>query len=137
MMVNAFEHALLNASMNMNKAITQLMSMHIKFRCSINDDEYKEIVSYNELMDFIQKNMENDAIIWKFQKIVGHQGPLKWNDPHYMGLRFNVRIEWENGEITNEPLDVITADDPMSCAIYARENDLLNEPGWIHFHCLA
>ena len=53
--------------MNMNKAITQLMSTS-----SSDDDEYKEIVSYNELMDFIQKNMENDAIIWKFWKIVGH-----------------------------------------------------------------
>ena len=86
-------------------------------------------------MDFIQKNMENDAIIWKFWKIVGHQGPLEQNDPHYMGLRFNVQIEWENWEIMNEPL-VITADDPTTCAIYARENDLLDEPGWIHFHCL-
>ena len=81
--------------------------------------------------------MENDAIIWKFWKIVGHQGPLKWNDPHYMGLRFNVWIEWENGEIMNKPLDVIAANDPTTCAIYTRENDLLNEPGCIHFCCLA
>ena len=88
-------------------------------------------------MDFIQKNMENDAIIWKFRKIVGHQGPLKWNNPHYMGSRFNVWIEWENGEIMNEPLNIIAADDPITCAIYARENDLLDEPGWMHFCYLA
>ena len=25
----------------------------------------------------------------------------------------------------------------MTCAIYTRENDLLNEPGWICFRCLA
>ena len=110
---------------------------HIKFRCSIKDDEYKEIISYNELMDFIQKNTENDAIVWKFQKIVGHQVPLKQNDPHYMGLRFNVQIEWGNGEIMNEPLDIITTNDPTTRAIYARENGLLNEPGWIYFHHLA
>ena len=88
-------------------------------------------------MDFIQKIMENDAIIWKFQKIVAHQGPLKQNDPHYMGSRFNVRIDWENGEIMNEPLNVNAANDPTTCAIYARENDLRDEPGWICFHHLA
>jgi hypothetical protein len=37
---------------------------HVKFRISINEDEYKEIITYNELMDFIEKNQENDAIVW-------------------------------------------------------------------------
>ena len=97
MMVNAFAPTLLNASANEHEQGHHTMNEHIKFRCSVNDDEYKEIISYNELMDFIQKNMENDAIIWIFQKIVGHQGPLEQNDPHYMGSRFNVQIEWEMG----------------------------------------
>jgi hypothetical protein len=35
---------------------------HVKFRISINEDEYKEIITYNELMDFIEKNQENVAI---------------------------------------------------------------------------
>jgi hypothetical protein len=37
---------------------------HVKFRISINEDEYEEIITYNELMDFIEKNQENDAIVW-------------------------------------------------------------------------
>jgi hypothetical protein len=37
---------------------------HVKFRISINEDEYEEIITYNELMDFIEKNPENDAIVW-------------------------------------------------------------------------
>jgi hypothetical protein len=37
---------------------------HVKFRVSVNEDEYKEIITYNELMDFIEKNQENDAIVW-------------------------------------------------------------------------
>jgi hypothetical protein len=36
---------------------------HVKFQISINEDEYKEIITYNELMDFIEKNQENDAIV--------------------------------------------------------------------------
>ena len=62
-------------------------------------------------MDFIQKNGENDAILWKFQQIIGHQGPLKLSDTHYVGLRFNVQVEWENGETTYEPLGVIAEPD--------------------------
>jgi hypothetical protein len=39
---------------------------HVKFWISVNEDEYKEIITYNELMDFIEKNQENDAIVWRF-----------------------------------------------------------------------
>ena len=106
---------------------------HIKFRCSIDDNAYEEIITYNELMDFIQKNMENDDIVWVFQRIIGHQSPLKLNDPKYMGSRFKIRIKWENGEITYEPLDIIAADNPVTCAIYTRKNSLLDELGWTSF----
>jgi hypothetical protein len=39
---------------------------HVNFWISVNEDEYKEIITYNELMDFIEKNQENDAIVWQF-----------------------------------------------------------------------
>ena len=81
-------------------------------------------------MDFIQKNEENDDIVWKFHQIIEHQGPLKPGNPQYQGSQFNVHIEWENGEITYEPLRIIAANDPTTCNIYAHENDLLVEPGW-------
>jgi hypothetical protein len=42
-------------------------------------------------------------------------------------------IEWENGEITTEPLAIIAADDPVTCTIYAREHGLLDKPGWKRF----
>jgi hypothetical protein len=92
---------------------------HVKFRISVNEDEYKEIITYNELIDFIEKNQENDAIVWRFRRIVGHQGPLLQHDKDYNGSRFNVLVEWENGEITTEPLSVIAANNPVTCAVYA------------------
>jgi hypothetical protein len=110
---------------------------HVKFRISVNEDEYKEIITYNELMDFIKKNQENDANVWRFQHIVGHEGPLLWHDKDYNGSRFNVLVERENGEITTEPLLVIAADDPVTCAVYAREHDLLDVEGWKCFQNLA
>jgi hypothetical protein len=39
---------------------------HVKFRISVNEDEYEETITYNELLDFIKKNQENDAIVWRF-----------------------------------------------------------------------
>jgi hypothetical protein len=34
---------------------------------SINNDEYKESIMYNELMDFIKRNEENEDIVWRFK----------------------------------------------------------------------
>ena len=46
-------------------------------------------------------------------------------------------MEWENGEITPEPLSIIAKDAPVACAIYARENNLLEVPGWRRFKSIA
>jgi hypothetical protein len=37
---------------------------HVKIRISVNEDEYEETITYNELLDFIENNQENDAIVW-------------------------------------------------------------------------
>ena len=91
----------------------------IKFLVSINNDQREEIISYNKLLDYISKDEETD-IMWKFRRIISHQGPLQQNHPDYKGSQYNVMIEWENGEVTSEPLQVIAADDPVTCAIYAK-----------------
>ena len=92
---------------------------------------------YNELMDFIAKKKENEDIVWRFKHIVGHQGPLIHTDPNYKGSKYNVLMEWENGEITKEPLAIIGADDPVTCAIYAKEKGFLDKEGWKHFKRIA
>ena len=46
-------------------------------------------------------------------------------------------IEWENGEVTSEPLQVIAADDPVTCAIYAKVNGILDPSGWKRFKGIA
>jgi hypothetical protein len=38
-------------------------------------------------------------------------------------------MEWENGEITEEPLAIIAADDPVTCAIYAKGKGLCDKEG--------
>jgi hypothetical protein len=40
---------------------------HIKFICSVNNDMQEEIISYNELLDYLNKQDEDkDTVIWKF-----------------------------------------------------------------------
>ena len=56
--------------------------------------------------------------------------PLKNNDPNYNGSRYNVMVEWETGEITEEPLSIIAQDDLVTCAAYVQEHILLNLPKW-------
>jgi len=73
---------------------------HVCFCCTINDDQDKDIITYNELMDYIQKNAENDETLWHFKCISRHQGLLCPGDPHYAGAKYNVQVEWETGEVT-------------------------------------
>ncbi len=110
---------------------------HFKFCCSINDDQYEEVLSYNEILNFIEQQDEGGTKIWKFQHIITHEGPLQTTDPTYKGSKFNIMIKWENGEVTSEPLSIIAADDPVTCALYARDNNLLELDGWKQFKQIA
>ena len=42
----------------------------------------------------------------------------------------NVYLSWETGKITEEPLSIIAKDDPVTCAAYAMEHNLLHLPEW-------
>ena len=50
----------------------------------------------------------NKNIVWKFKSIFSHQWPLTPNHPDHTGSTYNVMIEWEEGDTTNEPLRVIS-----------------------------
>ena len=107
-----------------------------QFKISVGDDQFEEVITYNQLLDYIEKDPHKN-IYWKFKRITAHQGPLNDKHPDYMGSKYNVMVEWENGEITSEPLSTIAADDPVTCAIYAKENGLLEQDGWKRFKSIA
>ena len=68
--------------------------------------------------------------LYRFKCIKDNKGPYTPSDPEYNGSSYNLLIEWETGEQTWEPLSNIIASDPYICAVYAKEHDLLNTPGW-------
>jgi hypothetical protein len=47
----------------------------IKFRLSVNNDEYKLILPSGEVLNHINKDSEQE-VLWRFKRIIGHQGPL-------------------------------------------------------------
>lgn len=108
----------------------------LKFKLSVNNDEYESTMEYGEILNHINRDSEQE-VLWKFKKIAGHQGPLTKDDKEYRGSSWNVLVEWENGEISYESLNVIANEDPAACAIYARDNGLLGVPGWKRFKQMA
>ena len=110
----------------------------IEFKLKINKDQSEDIMSYNQLMDCIQKGTdaeEDPDSLFKFRDIVAHQGPLESTDPDHKGSKYNVMVEWESGEVTYEPLTLISKDDPITCAVNAKKHDLLDTTGWtLEYH---
>jgi hypothetical protein len=51
----------------------------LKFVLSMNGDKSEDIITYNELIEYLSRDDEDDHI-WKFSRIVAHEGPLKPTD---------------------------------------------------------
>ena len=108
-----------------------------KFECLVGEDEFEEILSYNEVMQHIEQDDDDGETFWKYKRISGHEGHLDKGHSSWKGDKYNVKVEWETGEVTYEPLHTIAADDPVTCAIYAKDNGLLDTDGWKRFRSLA
>ena len=101
----------------------------INFHLDVGQGRAEAIMSYVQILDHLDQQ-EQQEDLYKFRAITGHQGPLSPQDENYKGSKYNVMVEWETGEITDEPLSLIAADDPVTCAEYAKKHDLLHLDGW-------
>jgi hypothetical protein len=103
---------------------------HIKFLCEVDGDTANDIYTYNQVLDFIERDnldIESDmGQMYCFRRNSAHQGPLRTSDRDYNGSTYNILVEWESGETTYEPLDIIANDDGF-----------LDTPGWKPFRHLA
>ena len=113
---------------------------NINFILDIGEGKVEELITYNQLLDHLEQTEQQDNSmdkeLYRFRAIIGHEGPLKVTDPNWKGSKWNVQLESETAEITFEPLSVIAADDPISCAAYAKEDNLYNIDGWKRFRHL-
>ena len=101
------------------------------FRIKYDKDDVEDIIAYNEIMNHIyHERNEDGGHLWKYRTILSHQGPLTPKHPDYKGSKYNLEIEWENGERSFESFRTLFEDDPVSLGIYAKKNNLLETEGW-------
>jgi hypothetical protein len=101
------------------------------FIIKYNRSQVEDVMSYNDIMNYLHRDqLADDGTLWQFRRIISHQGPLTSSDRHWKGSSYNLEIEWENGEISYEPLTLIKDDDPITVSKYAMENNMLELPGW-------
>ncbi len=98
----------------------------------------EELITYNEVLEHLERSeLEEGDQFWSVKEIIGHHGPLKPDAKDYKGSSYNVQVKRETGEVRYEPLSLIAKDDPVTCAVYAKKNRLLETPGWKQFKKLG
>jgi hypothetical protein len=107
---------------------------NLKFLCVLGDNDYNEILTYQELSNIIEEQHtaeeEGTQESWTFKSMTDHQGPMSSKHKDYKGTLYNVLVKWEDGYETYEPLDIIMKDDPITVAQYAEDHGLLDTAGW-------
>ena len=106
------------------------MAENINLLLDVGQGRSQAIISYNQVLNYLEKDNQDDETLFKLWVITDHQGPLDINDPNYKESLHNVMVEWS---ITEEPLSTIAADDLVTCTAYAKKPNLLNLPGWRRF----
>ena len=105
----------------------------LRFKIKTDGDQLDDLISYNQLMEYLEDKTATGPLedgLYRFKCIKDHKGPYTSSDPEYNGSSYNPLIEWESGEQTLGPLSNSIASDPYTCAVYAKEHNLLNTPGW-------
>ena len=103
----------------------------LRFKLKIDGDQLDDLISYKQLMEYLEDKTDTGPLedgLYRFKCIKDHKGPYTSSDPEYNGSSYNLLSEWETGEQTWEPLSNIIASDPFTCAVYAKEHNLLNTP---------
>ena len=100
----------------------------INYYLDVRQGRAEAIMSCVQILEHLDHQKHHDDLN-KFRAITRHEGPLSPQDENYKGSKYNVMVEWETGEITEEPLSLIAADDPVTCATHAKKPDLLHLDG--------
>ena len=94
---------------------------HVQCKARIGDNNFEELVQYNDLMKPIEEQQPLDDGTWKFRNILAHREPRNERE------KWHVLIEWESGERTWEPIDNIYDGEKYILAEYAQDHGLLDE----------
>lgn len=95
-----------------------------EFFVGIGDGDREVIMEYNETMNFVEEQLMQDEVdqARTFEAILDHRKTKKSNN--------KLLLKWTTGEETWEPLSVIGEQNPVTVAMYAVDQELLNNLGW-------
>ena len=86
-------------------------------------------MSYNDILDYVAREHSNeDGRLWRFRKIISHtliSGKRGTKD------KIEIKMLWETGAVSTKCLEILYKDIPVNLAIYAKENNLLEEDGLV------
>jgi hypothetical protein len=93
--------------MNLHDATPEKNKDLVTFKIRYDRDDLEDIMSYNEILDYIEREHNSeDGPLWQFRRLLAHQHtPL--GHPDQNGSDYNVKVEWETGEVTQEPLAIL------------------------------
>ena len=106
-----------------------------KFKITYDHSELEDIMSYNEILDYVERNVNNeDDDRWNFRKVLKHQViPSKKGNKSVL----NIQMLWETGAVSTESLEQLAKEIPVELALYAKKNGLLEQDGWKRFKRIA
>ena len=90
---------------------------------------FKEIVTYNKVLDHIKQQQDKDEKFWRFKSILNHKSPISQKSPEYKGSKVNLLIKWEDGSRTYELLDIIAeGQSSQLCALLPKRKGCWTSP---------
>ena len=118
-------------SKNKDPKLEESRQALIKLKIKYDSKDIEDLMDYNEIMNYIHwDEIKERGQLWQFRKILSHEGPLKRSEPAYNGIMYNIQVEWESGEITYVPLNIMIQDDKVTMTQYAVDIDFTDTEGW-------
>ena len=97
----------------------------LKFKVKHGDKKWNEIGSYNEMLEWHERDVTKDDH-FQIDAVINHRKAVMFSTTG----DWEVLIRWPNGETSWNCLNVTYSDDPLSVSIYALKNGLLKTPRW-------
>ena len=82
----------------------------------------EELMTYNDLINAFNVKDEERADLWTYEQITAHNKTKKGE--------WQVKVLWDTGDETWEPMKVIKEDDKLPFAKCAHDNNLVDQPRW-------
>ena len=63
---------------------------NINLLLDVGQGRSQAIISYNQVLNYLEMEIQEDESLYKFRAIIDHHGPLKKDDPNYISSLYNV-----------------------------------------------